>query len=829
MPHSRPPSSLLLAVAAISAAVLGFEVALTRVFAVLLRYHFAFLVISIAVCGLGVGGYAAFWLRRRGRVSLPVAASCFALTALLALIGMLEVVFAKYPDSYWLAAVFVLVPFSCAGAFLAEAFARCPSHSGRLYAWDLAGAALTAFAVVGVLQVVSAIDACVLMAALGVVAGVLGSATEERRGQTPAVVVLLLTMGCFAADSKLHFLDIPPVPPDYLTDPKTGQYVLDEKGKKIPIPDNGRIQPLFNELGTPNHSSTILETRWSAFARTDVVFDKELPNSRYLYTNGNVPTNMMQWDGKLSSVAPIAQEFPLSDWAFDVAPLGQAKTPKGDVLAIGPGGGLDALMALYHGAAHFDGAEINPSIVHLMNEDKYAKYNGGIYRRPEVNIKVADGRAFVREAVAAKKQYALLFSALTKTATAGQGMALLESFIYTTDAFSDYMDALSDDGQITVVLDNPILTARFFVTALQVLKQRGVTEKAAMDHIAIVYSPIPGPYVYALVVKKKPFTRAQTFDLEGKARARRLEPLWIPKQTMTPAFGPMPQIAEGQLDLDGYISWWLDTSNTNAETPLDLSPCPDDRPFVLDNTLGVLPMFKQLTIFALALALVLLAVSWQMERKPLMAGNELTPLSIFNPQSAVYVLYFLALGVGFMLVEIPLTQKLILPLGYPTLALTVILFSILLGGGAGSWFSQRHEGEKVRSWAVACALGVAIYTAGLSLTLPFIANVMLPLDLPVRCVLAVLLLLPLGFLLGTPFPSGMRLFSASFGDGKIPLIWGLNGVASVVGSLLAAMGAKMLGFGAMLSIGALIYILAAGLLRAGHNQQSAISISPDAE
>src|SRR5690606_30285009 len=142
---------------------------------------------------------------------------------------------------------------------------------------------------------------------------------------------------------KFHFLDIPAVPPQ-----------LD--AKNMSLADKGMTQPLFTELGTPGHTSKIVDTRWSAFARTDVVQDSAMPGSYYLYTNGNVPTNMMQWNGKLETIGPIAQLFPLSDFSFAIAPLQKENSA---VLSIGPGGGLDALLALHHGAQHFDGAEIN--------------------------------------------------------------------------------------------------------------------------------------------------------------------------------------------------------------------------------------------------------------------------------------------------------------------------------------------------------------------------------------------------------------------------------------------------------------------------------------
>ena len=234
--QSRPPFLLLLAIAVLSAALLGFEVALTRVFAVLLRYHFAFLVISIAVCGLGVGGYATYWLRRKRELSLASLAALFALSIAVALALMLRVVFARFPEAYWLAAILVLVPFSIGGAFLSEAFARFSVWSGRLYAWDLAGAALMALIVVEVLQFLSAINACLLMAALAALAGVLAArATDssiERKKGNAAILVGIALIAFLGMNLKFNFLDIPAIPPRLDAD-------------NLSLADKGMTQPLF--------------------------------------------------------------------------------------------------------------------------------------------------------------------------------------------------------------------------------------------------------------------------------------------------------------------------------------------------------------------------------------------------------------------------------------------------------------------------------------------------------------------------------------------------------------------------------------------------------
>lgn len=162
-----------------------------------------------------------------------------------------------------------------------------------------------------------------------------------------------------------------------------------------------------------------------------------------------------------------------------------------------------------------------------------------------------------------------------------------------------------------------------------------------------------------------------------------------------------------------------------------------------------------------------------------------------------------------MLVEVPLIQKLALPLGYPTLSLSVILFSILLGGGVGALVSQRFEGRALRFHALRCALLVAALTLGFGLASDFVSRALLDLPIVARCLAVAALLLPLGFVLGTPFPSGLRLLARD--KRGVALAWALNGTASVVGSIGAAVLAKMFGFSIVMALGALVYVLVAGV------------------
>lgn len=813
--------------ALLSFAVLGFEVALTRLFAVLLRYHFAFLVISIALCGLGVGGYLTHWLRGRRPLSLGVLAVLFAVFVDVAVAMLLRVIFPLAPDAFWATALVVLVPFTFAGAFLAEAFARYSQWSGRLYAWDLVGAALAAIAIVALLQTVSAIDACLVMAVLAAVAGVLvlekgqPASTGGKAALGAAGVALLLVLG-LNLNGRTRRLDIPAVPPKLDAD-------------QTSLADRGVTQPLFTELGTSGHTSRIVDTRWNAFARTDVVAEENDPRTLLVYTNGNVPTNMVRWNGDLQRIAPILRDYPLMDWSFASAPLGNGKARRGRVLSIGPGGGLDALMALHYGAQDFEGAEINPSIVGLMRD--YRRFNGGIYERPDVRVVTAEGRAYVREAELAGKRYALIYSALTKTATAGQGMALLESYIYTQNAYRDYWNALNENGQLIQVCDQAFLLARLFATAVSMLQEQGMSAEEAGKHIVLAADQQPGPYRFALIVQKTPFTSQQTFAMSNAGLERSLIMLWLPSREAVFDFGPFPAVASGQMSLPEFVNWWR--TAPQLPQPIDVSPCDDNRPFVLDPNVGQLAVMWQLAAVAALLALGLAVFGWRTSRNSNTRSSESedstsTQGVLDSDRSSLSrllpLLYFSLLGVGFMLVEIPLAQKIILPLGYPTLALTTILFSILLGGGIGAWFSQRVQNmATLRRYAAVCAVGVALGTVGGTLMLNQVSDSLLALPLTTRCLVVGAALLPLGFLLGTPFPAGMRLMS-QHEAANIPLIWGLNGVASVVGSLCAAMFAKAWGFNAVLFIGAATYVVAAAaLFLLGREAPASKSISSDPE
>ncbi len=159
------------------------------------------------------------------------------------------------------------------------------------------------------------------------------------------------------------------------------------------------------------------------------------------------------------------------------------------------------------------------------------------------------------------------------------------------------------------------------------------------------------------------------------------------------------------------------------------------------------------------------------------------------------------IGLAYLLVEIPLIQRFILFLGHPAYALTAILFSLLLFSGLGSHFSDRMPFRL----GLAC---LAILLLFGSILLPRIFDFALGFAFPLRLGLTVVLLAPLGFLMGVPFPKGIGWITHwqdASETGLIPWVWAVNGAASVVASVLAALLALSVGFDWVLRLGALCY------------------------
>jgi hypothetical protein len=474
-------------------------------------------------------------------------------------------------------------------------------------------------------------------------------------------------------------------------------------------------------------------------------------------------------------------------------------------LVIGPGGGRDLLSALAFGATRVDGVEINPIIARDVMLGRFREYSGRVYADPRVAIHVDDGRSFVRRS---RSQYDVIQASLVDTwaATAAGAYTLTENSLYTSEAFGEYLDHLTDRGLLTItrwVFDG----VRLVTLAQEACAARGLD---AARHLAIVRLD----RVATFLLKKTPFTPDDVHRLQRVSRELGFTILYAPGLDAPVVDDePAEMVRTGTSAADYHrLIVAADPEAFVEQYPLDIRATTDDRPFFFHTTrlanqfqtaFGRSMLFGNglsalLTLFGISAVLVVLFVVG-----PLWLGGARP-----GPGWPGWLAYFGALGAGFMLLEVAVLQQFVLLLGHPVYSLTVTLFSLLLGTGLGSLISRRVADNRVTGVTLRALL--MIFAAGLlaPVVLPWVIDAAIAWPLPVRIGLAVALLLPLGILLGMPLPGGMRLLANARPD-IVPWGWGLNGAFSVVGATLAVFIAMNWGFSATLVTGALVYGAAA--------------------
>jgi hypothetical protein len=468
------------------------------------------------------------------------------------------------------------------------------------------------------------------------------------------------------------------------------------------------------------------------------------------------------------------------------------------------------LVAWANNAKKVTAAEINPLIVDLMR-NKYRQYSGGLYSGiPEIDVQVAEGRNFV--ARSQDKYDVIQFSQVDTWAAAAAGAySLTENYLYTLDAYKEYLAHLNDNGMLAIGrwhFEPPGQALRLVTIGNEALKQIGAADPS--QHFIVVRAGDTAN----MFMKKTPFT-AQEIEAVRKAA----DPLYF-----TVLYAPDMLNQEGNHFADFFRA--TDKQAFYARYPLDVSPTTDDRPFFFEyygwTNFGTFRSGKlTLTILLiqaaiLALALILWPLWWFRKGKVSTVGTRR------------FMIYFAALGVGFIFVEIGLMQRFILFLGHPTYALSVVLFALLTFSGIGSFLSGKlappgTDTRRVLRFVIpALAVLVLIYMVAL----PPLFHAGLGWAMAPRVILSVVFLAPLGLLMGMPFPLGMRLVAAT-NEALVPWSWGVNGCASVLGSILSVMLAQSLGFTLVLGIALAVYLtglLAVLTLRSAG--RPVVSVSP---
>lgn len=794
--QSRMPRRGFFGIFLVALAILVLQVALTRILSVVMWYHFAFVVISLAMLGLAIAGIVLYLvppLVRRSDVVVPWCCRLAALSTIGALFYLAHTPFRSEAAGEIFSrgvAIFyavALMPFLFSGFAISTAFARYATQINNLYFADLVGAGLGCALVVVLLGVAGAPAAILIAAAIFFVAALF--LRGERSSAIPDALLALAIVG-LAIWSFPGQNPTGPTSADDMRQPFEPRY---QKG----IADwEGRDRAVF--LGWNSHS------RIKIYAPDPSVEGNS--KVRIINIDGSATTGIARVDGVATPEAIERDAGHLRTWigvpAYKILP------PNPKVLIIGPGGGRDVLAARLFGA-DVTAVEVNGLIVDLMRRGPFAAFSGHIYDAPGVTAVHDEARSWLRRS---DEKFDLIQATLVDTwaATASGAFTLAENALYTVEAFDDFFSHLTDQGIVHFTRwhqEPPRESLRSVVLMTEVMKKRGVPNPE--KHIIVGLDGqgrVDGGHPYAMLLwSKQEFTQAQIDKLIEHAAWRKGVD---PRLTLEPAYAPGMPVTD---DIGRYLTS-PDRSRFIDDYAYDISPTTDDRPFFFNAVrLGDVVTMKRETYQNEQAVVVLVTVLVTV--MVIVVAAFLIPLALTYRRirhtsgkgSGLALLYFCGIGIGFMLVEMPLLQRFGLYLGHPTYALSTILASLLISTGVGSafagWWFGRHPLRGARTALTLVVLAIA----AMLIVIPRVLEPTLAMPLAFRVLITIACVFPVGILMGFPLPLGVRALQAGR-QTLIPWAWGMNGASSVLASILGVAIGIYAGFTIAMLVGAAFYL-----------------------
>ncbi|MCB9877888.1 MAG: hypothetical protein H6835_09830 [Planctomycetes bacterium] len=920
MPATK--KSLLAGIFCLGLSIILFEIALTRVFAIMMWHHFTYMVISIGLLGFGASGSLLTATRlgeQEGRAERTlvwtslgygvsvVLAFCF--TTFVRIDSL-----AVWKDRSQLIALLLIyliifVPFLLGGLGIGLALTRFVKSVDKLYFSDLVGSALGAAGSVVLLKTFGSTASVAVAGAVGLLAAFCFSFVAPRR-----YLVLTVPGLALAAWFVIAFTGLVP---SWKVEWKV-PYAVGKEALAIPYELIDKLSSATAEVEVgPDIPSS------APMIGGDMgMLDEIAIRARGVGQDGAAPTMLYEGAADLS-------RFPfLDDTQAASAYIAHEAAGRSDLeaMVIGVGGGVDVLVALANGAKHVTAVELNTAMIEMVT-DRYADYLGGLFTTSPLAGKIdlvnSEGRAWLRSHE--QKYDVIQMSGVDSyTALSGGAYTLSESYLYTVEAVQDFYAHLNDDGIVCYsrfmlkAPSAPRETLRLANIAVEGLRAAGVAEphrhvcvmrggkdwastmikqspwtevevaalrKFAFDEafVGLVFDPllpvdaeiVPQPENFAALVWSDPLrARLRTLGktvpeqldairafLAGAAKvaagAAPTKELLPAAMRALPAADTLVQLLQQQKP-DIEFQWqhvhhtiedfrtalWSTGASKQAfyeRYPFDVRPATDDSPFFFNfykwsslfpgsdagerdvsafNYHTEFPighyvlLASMLQILVLAVAMIFLPI------------RKLARDGMRQPGALRVFLYFAALGLGFMLIEIALMQKLVIFLGHPTYALSVVLLSLLASAGTGSLLSGRIGvvGRK-HLWLILLGIlaAIAVDVVAVNRLLPLL----LGMELWLRITVVVALLVPTGLLLGMPFPTGVRLTQEQCPQ-LVPWGWAINAFFSVFGSIFCIVLSMQIGFSNVFYVAAGVYLVGMGLMVVPKRDGAAKAVEPDA-
>ncbi len=776
--------SYLLGIFIVSMASLLHEFTLTRILSVSLWYHFAFMIISVALLGIGVSGVALSLFPKIMQKPIDK------LLTFLAIIYGASVII-TFVISYYIPIdpfslftqkiqfviipiyyILITIPFFFSGLIISVMLTKFSGEVSKLYFFDLVGAGVSVLAFTVLLPFAGGNGTIVFVAALGFLAAMVFSL---RKNNTLFLVSMVLMISVFAFLIKKD---------DIL---------------RIRVTPNKIYANYIAERPDLN-----MYSGWNTISKIDVMKEEEASPDGYnvmlaIIDEGNATTNIPN----VRKMPPLTKPYDASNLAF----VGKDSADK--VFIVGSGGGGEVLVSMFHAAKKVTGVEIN-GLLNKIITDILAGWTGQlINNNPKVEIITDDARSVLKRS---KDIYDVIISAHTISASAvsSGSMSMVENFIMTKEAVKDYLKHLDSRG--TLYISRPESQLPKLITTL---KEAGKELGIKNDEFNFVVFRRPATdyevtnsYLAGVIYKKNGYDLLDMMSMRNEASALNLDIEFDPLTQQENIYSRLVNSKNIELEI--------------AKDPSVLTPATDDKPFFDDNykfsdvtwstikdvfsqddkailalkskpvaQITLLTMLGQV-LFVSILLLIVPAVFIKGERK-------------FKVEKK-FLMFFAFIGIGYISIQIALIQKFTLFLGQPVYTMLTVISSMLIFSGIGAKYSEKFiNGSKTKLYSV--FLIIAIYTMFIGLVSPLMFEAFVSLSLILRIIITIILLAPLAFFMGMPFPTGISMLKND--DSRmVGISWAVNGFFSVIGTVITMILAMMFGFKIIFFIAGVFYLFA---------------------
>lgn len=769
-----------------------YEILLTRIFSVIMWYHFAFMAVSVAMFGMTVGAMIVYLMparlkEQRLNTALGLSAFLFGLFMILCLLAQWKIPMFTRNATQLVSATYVVtaIPFLLSGVCVCLALTQFPAqYVGKLYAADLIGAALGCAIFATSIRIAGGPGLVFVLATMASAASVLFlSHTSGKIWKGITMVTCILLAGISLGSAVLASLQKPPL------------RIAWAKGVR-------EVTPIWE--------------KWNSFSRIRVCRDldprrpfgwgfsstyspaKNLPQELYLEIDSAAGTVLTGFDGSLGNLEYLKE---------DVINLAHYLRPQSSVLAVGAGGGRDVLSALVFRQKSVVGVEINDQIWEAVNQ-AFGNFTGHLDRRPGVTFVNDEARSYLARQ---QEKFDIIQVSLIDTwaATTAGAFALTENSLYTVEGWTVFLRHLNKGGVLTLsrwyFQDQPGEMYRLTSLATESLLKSGIQDpRKCILIVRNSFSAGPsgsGNGVGTILISNSPFSAADVVTLESVSRKLNYEVVLTPQATTDPLYGKLTSTAESPEVVRSF--------------PLDITAPTDDRPFFFNmlrfrnalegrviqqgaNNVNIMAVYVLRSLLGLILLLTFVFLILPLLLTVKIGGRK----GVFP-----FFLFFTSIGWGFMLIEISQMQRWIVFLGHPTYSLTTVLFVLLLSGGIGSLTTRNLTLtglSKSAGWRfVFLVLMLALQGVLTSRCIhAFQSSTTVE-----RIMIAGALLFPAGTFMGMAFPLGIRLSSTRL-PALMPWFWGINGGMTVCASVAAVAISLNFGISAVYWIGVSFYLIA---------------------